>query len=392
MHLVTLTPFLSRNAGGLFPLIRGLNQALLSEDLAIDVLGMADVYSAEDGDSWQPLKLQAFATKGPKSFSYAPGMASALRQLKPDIVHSHGLWLYHSYLNHGWSTKRALPYLISPQGMLDPWALRNVSWKKRLAAKIYEDRHLRGATCLHAVSVAEAEAIRAYGLRNPIALIPNAIELPTPSGKQVPSPWPEDFQDGQQVMLFLGRLHPKKGLVPLINAWALLQQELPEKAGGWRLAIAGWDENNHRAALEQQVAELNLADRIHFCGPLHGAAKEAAFRHADAFVLSSFSEGMPAAVLEAMAYELPVLMSPACNFPEGFAAGAALSVDPTTESVAAGLRAFLQLPPEEQLAMGRRGYTLVSEQFTWSTLAPRMRAVYEWALGGGPDPADLQRV
>lgn len=392
MHLVTLTPCLSRNAGGLFPLIRGLNQALLNDGLEIDILGLADDFSAQDAASWAPLKPQLFPMKGPRSFGFAPGLAHALRQGKPDLVHSHGLWTYHSYLNSDLSRRKRWPYVISPQGMLDPWALRNVRWKKRLAAHFYENRHLHAANCLHAVSLAEADAMRAYGLRNPIALIPNAIDLPTAEAEPSPPPWPESFQNGRKVMLFLGRLHPKKGLVPLLDAWALLRQEFLEEADQWCLAIAGWDEVNHLAVLKEQIERLKLKDSVHFCGPLHGEGKDAAFRNANVFVLSSFSEGMPAAVLEAMAYGLPVLMSPACNFPEGFAAGAALSVEPNAASVYEGLRTFLQLSGEEQLAIGRRGFELVARNYTWKTLAPKMRAVYEWVVDGGELPGSVQWV
>lgn len=389
MHLATLTPYLSRSAGGLFPLIQGLNQALLTEGLEIDVLAFDDPCTEHDRASWQPLRTQTFALRGLGGFAYAPGMANVLERLDPDLVHSHGLWLYHSWLAERWARRRQRPSLISPQGMLDPWALRHLSWKKHLAALAFERRHLRSADCLHAVSVAEVEAIRAYGLRNPIALIPNAVDLPDTELTGALPPWPESFQEGGSVILFLGRLHPKKGLVPLLEGWAQLRQRDPKSLERWRLAIAGWDQLNHRSQLEELAARLQISSTIHFCGPLHGAGKDAAFRHADAFVLSSFSEGMPTAVLEAMAYGLPVLMSQACNFPEGFDARAALEVEPSVGSVAAGLARFVALSVDERSAMGARGRELVAERYTWATLAPRMRAVYAWLLGGGAPPPDV---
>ena len=126
-----------------------------------------------------------------------------------------------------------------------------------------------------------------------------------------------------------------------------------------------------------------------FLGPQFGDAKAACYHHCDAFILPSFSEGLPMVVLEAWVNSKPVLMTPQCNLPQGFQHGAALTIDPTPESIAAGLDSFFRLTDQERAAMGNRGYALAAEHFTWPRIATQMKSLYDWALGSGSKPACL---
>jgi poly(glycerol-phosphate) alpha-glucosyltransferase len=268
--------------------------------------------------------------------------------------------------------------------MLDPWVVRNAQWKKRLAGWLYENAHLRGAACLHALCEAEAEAIRAYGLRNPICIIPNGIDPPAATPAE-PSPWQANLPDDAKVLFYLGRLHPKKGLPHLLRAWAAVHLA-HQNAAAWHLVIAGWDQGGHETELKAQAELLGLATRVHFVGPQFNAAKHASYHRADAFILPSFSEGLPMTVLEAWSYGLPVLMTPQCNLPEGFQADAALRIDPDPERIAQGLTTLFALPDHERTAMGERGRALVAQRFTWPGIAQQMLSVYQWVLGQGERP------
>ena len=120
---------------------------------------------------------------GPRAFGYAPELSRALDAARLDLVHTHGLWMYPSVAAAWrWATRWKRPLVVSPHGMLEPWAVRNSAWKKRIAGWLFENRHLRRAACLHALNDAEYEAIRAYGLTNPVAVIPNGVDLPEPGG------------------------------------------------------------------------------------------------------------------------------------------------------------------------------------------------------------------
>ena len=116
-----------------------------------------------------------------------------------DIVHVHGLWHPMGALVRAACTKYSRPYIISPHGMLDPWALKNSVWKKRIAAFLYETKHLENAACIHALNVAESKAIRSYGLRSPISILPNGVELPTDREPAIPR-WGHDLPDEAGVL------------------------------------------------------------------------------------------------------------------------------------------------------------------------------------------------
>lgn len=380
-----LTTSVSRNAGGLFVSVRRLAQTLQSiSSVQIQVIGIEDLYSEQDLPEWGIIRPKLFVTQGPRAFGYAPEVSKFLRQSEFDVIHTQGLWMYPSVAAYRWSRFTQKPYLITPRGMLDPWAVRNAQWKKLIAGWLYENAHLRGAACLHALCAAEAEAIRAYGLHNPICVIPNGIDSPAATPAE-PPPWQATLPADAKVLFYLGRLHPKKGLPHLLSAWAAAHSA-NEHAAAWHLVIAGWDQGGHEADLKAQVQQLGISTRVHFVGPQFDAAKHASYRRADAFILPSFSEGLPMTVLEAWSYSLPVLMTPQCNLPEGFQADAALRISPEPERIAQGLTALFAMPDHERTAMGERGRVLVEQRFNWPHIGQQMLSVYRWVLGQGDKP------
>ncbi|NJM38461.1 MAG: glycosyltransferase, partial [Akkermansiaceae bacterium] len=256
-----------------------------------------------------------------------------------DLLHTHGLWADTSRAVTQVGRRRKIPWLVSPHGMLDPWALANSGWKKRIARLLFEDAHLKNAACLHALCQSEMESIRAFGLRGPICTIPNGVSLPDFEKKSDDS--------GKKSLLFLGRLHPKKGLVNALEAWA----KLPKTTrNAWQFLVAGWDQGGHGDELKQLSRERGISDSVEFLGSVFGQAKADLLSRADAFILPSFSEGLPIAILEAWAYRLPVVMTDFCNLPEGFQAGAAMRIDfsekqiSQPDAVAATFREFSRFP------------------------------------------------
>ena len=383
MKIAFLCPSLSRTSGGIFEIERrlalGLSQLPVT---SLEVFGLEDEFTAADLPSWSPLQPAHFAYKGPSSFRYSSQLQRAFMSADADLAHLHALWMYNSLVISEWAQKRKRPYLITPNGMLDPWAVRNSGWKKRIAFQLYERKCLHNAACIQVNSQAEVASVRAFGLHNPICVIPNGIDLPeSPENTQEPSPWVEQVPAGNKVLLYLGRLHPKKGLANLLNAWGQVTA-----LHGWTLAIAGWDQLDHESELRKLAAAYNPA-RVVFLGPQFGAAKSLCYRHCDAFVLPSFSEGLPMTVLESWSYSKLVLMTSACNLPQGFAHRAAIRIEPTVESIAQGLTTLVEMSDAERQAMGQRGFNLVKSQFSWPQIAADMRSVYSWILGSGPQPA-----
>lgn len=393
----------SRRAGGVFFSVNSLVHALASLEIEVSVHGLRDAFSDEDGAAWSPLALHLHGTVGPRGIGFSPALTRALLAGRDDLLHVHGAWQAQSHSVNVWHRRTRRPYLISLHGMLDPWALARSRAKKRLAALAYERVHLRDAGCLHALCHQEADSIRNHGLKNPVCLLPNGVDLPANRHAE-----PESHAtDGPRVMLFLGRLHPKKGLANALRAWARTHRDFPD----WQFVIAGWDQGGHAEELRQLCGELGIACSdipvtnllqgrnepetrngrcVVFAGPAFGAEKDALFRRADAFILPSFSEGLPMAVLEAWAYGLPVLMTDHCNLPEGFGAGAAIRIGTDPGDIVAGFRGLFAGSRRDLEAMGARGRSLVEARFTWPKIASQMKEVYAWMLGGGPRPGFVE--
>jgi glycosyltransferase involved in cell wall biosynthesis len=460
MKIRFVTASVSRDAGGLFESVRRLAQATASHAHDVMVFGVEDKHTAADIAAWRPVEVKTFKAIGPRRFSFAPRYSAELLSSQGNLVMSHGLWRYTSKATHAWHKKTGLPYIVNPHGMLDPWAIMNSRWKKRIASFLFEDAHLRDAACIRALCESEAQSIRAYGLRNPICVIPNGIDLPvlqdhetrgqktedggrrTEDGVQkfmVRGQWsvvssPVVAQpvvgglkaDGRKVLLYLGRIHPKKGLVNLLKAWKQVSGQWSVVGGHeseWLLALAGWDEGGHEAELKRLASELEIpwADvrgkteilktemlkgentqsqepgayfsvsesqrfSVLFLGPQFGEAKAACYRQSDAFILPSFSEGLPMTVLEAWSYGKPVLMTPECHLPEGFATEAAVRIGTDVGSVAQALEDLLRTSPCVLRAMGEKGRGLVATRFAWPGIGQEMRSVCEWVLGRGPKP------
>lgn len=388
MKVSFVTTSASRKGGGLLGAIQPLAKDLeLLDGVAISIFALGDEFSAADLPGWSPLIPSIFPVRGPSAFGYGIGMAAALAAQNCDIFHGHGLWMYPSLAVRRCGQHTGSHYLITPHGMLDPWALAHSGWKKKLAGLAYEDKNLRGAACIHALCGSETLAIRGYGLTNPVCQIPNGIDIPSPEKAYMRPPWADKIDEGKKILLYLGRIHPKKGLKSLLAAWALVLAAKTTYSNDWVLVIAGWDQGAHEAELKIQANEAGIEDKIIFIGPQFNESKAACYFHADAFVLPSLSEGLPMVVLEAWAFGLPVIMTAQCNLPEGFSAGAAIEVEANPDDIAKRLAQLFEMSGLERFEMGNKGLSLVNERFAWHKVALDMKSVYEWILGGGEPPA-----
>ena len=376
MRVGFLVSSVSRQAGGLFQSVRGLAKAVALTNANVRVFGISDEQSAVDLQQWRPLCVQTFRPRL-RAWGYSSQLVPAMLDANLDVLSVHGLWKYCSVASERWHHRTRRPYVVHSHGMLEPWALRNAHWKKRIAAALYENQHLRGAACLRALSEAEVRSIRAYGLRNPVCLIPNGIDLSDLGESNA-----KTQSTNRKTLLYLGRLHPKKNILNLIRAWNETFRSQRRSGDGWVLAIAGWDEGDYESELKRLAAGTSVV----FLGPQFGADKSKCYRACDAFILPSLSEGLPMAVLEAWAHAKPVLMTRECNIPEGFEAHAALRIGTTPEEIAPGLKLLREMSDNDRSEMGNRGRALVATRFSWPRIGEQMRNVYQWMLGGGAPP------
>jgi glycosyltransferase involved in cell wall biosynthesis len=291
------------------------------------------------------------------------------------LVHVHGIWEALLKVACDVAHQRQIPYVITPHGMLDPWSLRQKRWKKRLALFMGYRRMLERAAFLHVLNEDEKRLLVPLGLRCPIEIVPNGIfaeevrTLPSPGtfyGK-----YPELHE--HPFIFFMARLHHKKGLDYLANAFAIAVRRLPHI----RLVVAGPD-FGEKLPFERLVADLGVASRVHVLPPIFGPEKFAALVDSSCFCLPSRQEGFSVAILEAMACGVPVVISDACHFPEVERAGAGRVVSLDEEKIADALVEVLA-NQELRRDMGRRGRELALTQYTWPEIAQRMLNAYQAA-------------
>ena len=393
MKVGFLVSSISRQAGGLFQSVRGLAKAVVSEHVDVAAFGTRDRNSAADALEWRPVAVRTSHSQL-RPWGYSSHLVPALLAADLDVLSSHGLWKYSSLASLRWHLRTGRPYIVHPHGMLESWALQNAGWKKLVAARLYENQHLRKATCMRALCEAEAQSIRAYGLRNPVCVIPNGVDLPDLGPQSVDhAPLTTDLRhlaSEKKILLYLGRLHPKKNVANLIRAWNQTFNSQRGRGKHWVFAIAGWGPREYESQLRELTTDLGIVTSVIFLGPQFGVEKSQCYRACDAFILPSLSEGLPMTVLEAWAYAKPVLMTPECNLVEGFDAGAALQIGTRPEEIAVGLKHLIEINDYDRKTMGERGRHLVATKFSWPRIGEQMRSVYEWLLGGGARPQTVR--
>ncbi len=292
------------------------------------------------------------------------------------IIHDNGLWLHSNHASARIALRLSLPLIIQPHGMLEPWALSYRSWKKKLAWRLYVKRDLQSAALLVATSPQEADGFRRVGLRQPIAIIPNGVDIPAWKERPI-------IKNREHYALFLSRIHPVKGLLNLVAAW---ERGCPER---WKMIVAGPDEGGHRTVVEQAVQKAGLEKRFLFVGPVAGAAKEKLYREADLFILPTFTENFGMVVAEALSYGVPVITTKGAPWEGLIDHRCGWWVDVGVEPLAEAILSAIGLTDAERQNMGQQGRQFVEREFSWPQIAERMLAVYQWILGHGKKPEDV---
>jgi glycosyltransferase involved in cell wall biosynthesis len=311
-----------------------------------------------------------------RKLRYSSGLTRALREVAPkvDVIHNHGLWLMPNVEAGRVALLAGKPFIVAPRGMLSSAALAFSPLKKRVVWALLQGDVVRRASCIHATSEQEHNEIRDFGLQNPVAIIPNGIDIPELDHCLT------NATDASRVVLSLGRIHPKKGLDRLVRAWAMVEATHPD----WRLRIIGPDELGHAQELAALAANLKT-QRVSIEGPVAGDAKTAAYREAELFVLPTLNENFAITVAEALAAGTPVIATRGAPWRGLAREGCGWWIENGVEPLAATLERAMDMRRETLQGMGAKGRAWMGRDFSWDRIARDMLDVYRWlALRGQP--------
>ncbi len=287
------------------------------------------------------------------------------------VLHIHGLW---DPLLHGsasWARRNGLPYLVSTRGMLADWALGHKAWKKRLAWRLYQRRDLRSAACLVGSSAFEQHDVAALMPGSRVEVITNGCEAPPASD---PGAYFLPGDAGVRWALAMGRLHPVKGYAELISAWAALRPR------GWRLAVAGPDEDGYRSELENRIASHGLGAEVLLLGEVGDDRKWNLLEQCELFLAPSRTENFGMAIAEALQSGTPVITTTGTPWQEIAERGCGWWAAPDLAALTSALGEATDMDAAELARMGQRGRSLIEENYSWTRVASRSLDLYESIL------------
>jgi len=367
LHLGVVSASLADPRAGTTIAVLGLARHLAASGQRVSVFTVEDRRGGFDS----PAELQGVEVLVSRFFKVgaglvvAPAFAKVLRQelAQLDCLLVQGFWLRPFYVACRLGRKAEVPVILSPHGMFSDFSFANRGAKKRLALALGYRRALKEVSAFHATSSAERHQIERLGLHQPVHIVSHGVDLP---------PIETNLETNTRTVLFLGRLHPVKGLPLLLESWA----DVAPLRGGWSLEIAGPDERGHRAELEA-IVEKDRLPRVRFLGPLDGNDKVRAMRRAGILVLPSWGENFGMVVAEALALETPVITTDTTPWSEIGPAGCGWCVPPTSAALTGALLEATARPLPELRGMGKKGREHVRAHFSWPVVAEKMLAAIE---------------
>jgi len=301
----------------------------------------------------------------------------AVLRSEADVVHVHGVWMFHCLAVHlrAWLTRK--PYVVTPHGMLEAWIRRRSPLLKAVISTLYQNRFLRDSAVFHLLTEKERIDVADFASDGRIRIVSNYVEPFEAPGNR-PAWWDDAFAR-RDIYLFFGRIHEKKGCLELCTAWDRLCTSDPAFRERSVLVFCGWVDALQ--GFEDRVADLRTRHgNAVFAGPQYGDDKRRSLAAASFFLLPSKSEGLPMSVLEAWAAGKPVLMTPECNLSIGFDMGAAIEIGTSEDAIQAGLQAASRLEAARRADMARAARTLVNERYSAPAVGAGLMALYRDAL------------
>lgn len=329
---------------------------------------------------WSPLPSQLPFIRtfplgwGPRRLGRSPAMKKWLsdqaESRSVDLIHNHSLWMMPNVYPGKVARRYRVPLVVSPRGALSSRAMHSGSYVKMIFWPLFQRSVLDAAACLHATAASEYDDIRRMGFNQPVAIIPNGVDIPDllpKAGKNL------------RTLLFLGRIHHIKGLDMLLPAWRAVQDRFPN----WRLQIVGPDDRGYLAQMLRLASQLHL-ERVEFSGAVFGKQKLQVYRDADLFVLPTYSENFGMTVAETLASGTPAIVTKGAPWSQLASRQAGWWIDIGIDPLVACLEQALAIPSDTLMAMGLRGKRWMETDYSWKHLGQQMAQTYSWLLDGCP--------
>lgn len=298
-----------------------------------------------------------------------------------DLVHTNAIFSLPNIPAYQVCQFYKVPYVITPHGMLEPWALSYKAWKKRIYYTLFEKPALQRASAVQMLASPEAQQVHSLNLGTPLIISPNGIHRHDFERLPDPNVFYQAFSEtrGKKLILFLGRIDPKKGLDFLAQAFGEANRRFPNA----HLVVAGPDNVGFLSTVRQYFAEHDCLESVTFTGMLTGELKRAALAAANYYIAPSYSEGFSVSVLEGMAAGLPCIITTGCNFPEAAKANVAYVVDVHEDAIREAL-CNCMADPEAALSMGKRARKFIFDYYTWDKIAGNLAGIYQSILEQQP--------
>lgn len=355
MRVIHYIASIDKSGGGTTEYMRLLSTALKNNvDLSIATSISNDPIVIEG------IPIQFFNNTLLQWFSMLKEFEEFLKKEQPDLVHVNGIWSPQNWGFQKVAQKLGIKVVLSPHGMLEPWIMANNPLKKRLGMFLYQKRAIINADYLHATAQMEMNSIQSLGFKNPIVIIPNGIDLS--AIKQVK----KDY--GKRKMVFLSRIHPKKGIELLLEAWRNTDTT------SWILEIAGNGDDKYIIELKESAADLQ---NVHFVGAKYGEDKWSFLRSADVMVLPTHSENFGIVVAEALAVGIPVLTTQGTPWEDLEKHQCGWWIDLSVVNLKTTLIQVFSTPIDSLERMGYNGKKLVEEKYDIKEVAKNMYSLYK---------------
>jgi glycosyltransferase involved in cell wall biosynthesis len=336
---------------------------LLSTELINHIELLIATGNSSEPVSISGVKIRFFNTSILRWNSMMKEFYQFLESEKPDIVHINGIWTPKNWGFQKVAEKLGIIVVLTPHGMLEPWIMANNPWKKKIALFLYQKKAIQRAAHIHATAQMEVDNIKALGFSNPITIIPNGIDLT--EVKKLKSVY------GTKKMVFLSRIHPKKGIELLLEAWRNMDTK------DWSLEIAG---NGESAYIETLIQSAKGLKNVLFVGPQYGEAKWDFLRSADVMVLPTYSENFGIVVAEALAVGVPVITTKGTPWNELNTQNCGWCIELTDLDLKSTLKKAMSTPPEDLKKMGKRGVDLINNKYAIASVGRSVLKMYKSIL------------